>query len=214
MATITSVDEQIDSENFKTVEQENNQKEDENLRYNQDPNFTWDQNTSELFIKIPVDEDIRKKDISIDLHERSIKVTVRDDLVVKGDFLHSIKFENETLIFSIDDNVLEICLDKEDKKLWESIFKESEKVNIEELAERKQMPFEDLDQEAQQMINKMMTEQNKPKSQQPFDMSDPRIAEAFEKLKEQQQLNESPEKMVVDPDQDIKSDESNGDEIQ
>lgn len=210
MATITSIEERPDTENMNDDQQKNKDNEQHD---SQKFDYTWDQNTSELLIKIPVDEDTRKDDISINCHERSISVYVRGNLVLEGDFLHLIKFENETLIFAIDDGTLEISLDKQDKKYWDSLFKESEKVDIEELAERKQMPFEDLDQEAQQMINKMMVEQNKPKSQQPFNMSDPRIAEALSKLKEQKQLNESPEKIQIQPEQVSKDDQSDEEEI-
>ncbi|KRH94416.1 Nuclear distribution protein NUDC [Pseudoloma neurophilia] len=193
MASITEIEHQNEEIKENNDQFKKNKSNSEN-KYN----YTWDQSVKELFINLPVDDNTKFKDVAIECHESTISVKIKGKLVLKGEFLHLIKFENDTLIFSIDDNNLEITLDKQDKKLWESLFIESEKVNLDKLAQEKQMPFEDLDSEAQQMINKMMYQQKKPQKPD-FDPTDPRIAEALEKLKEQQKLNENPEKIVLHP---------------
>lgn len=158
--------------------------------------YEWDQDFKELIIKIKLDEQLKSKDIKLDLKEKSIKVFIREKLELEGEFLANLKIDNN-LIYTIEDGILEITLDKQDGKFWDSLFVGSSKVDLTKVVEQRQAKFEDLDAEAQTMINKMMTQQNNRENSpgnnfqrtgNPQD--DERIAEALQKMKEHAPINE------------------------
>lgn len=150
--------------------------------------YNWDQEINDLTIKIPIEEGTHKNDIDIQCTTLNIKVFIKKKEVLSGEFAYNIQFDNSNVVFVIENNQLEITLDKEEKKWWDSLFKDSSKIDVSDIAQKKQTSFEDLDDEAKSLVSKMMYQQNKPKNN-PLGNLNPETEELLKKIQEKEKLD-------------------------
>ncbi|ELQ76303.1 Nuclear distribution protein NUDC [Trachipleistophora hominis] len=145
-------------------------------------NFKWDQEYDEVQVMVPYSEDITKDDVKVELTRTTFKLCLKGVVVLSGELSNPIKSDSKDILFYIDDGQVVVTLEKESRKWWDSFFLGGEKVDINDVASKKQTKFEDLDPEAQSLVEKMMHQQ-KNKMEDGVTDGDIKTAELFNELK-------------------------------
>lgn len=88
----------------------------------------WTQNTDEVAIGVPVDNDVTAKDISCEIHVKRIRLAIRGQLAYEGAFDPSCKVDPDGSFFTLESkNENSMCIVTLAKKemghdSWEALF--------------------------------------------------------------------------------------------
>lgn len=155
-------------------------------------NFKWDQEYDEVQVTVPYEGDITRDDVKTELTRTTFKLLLKGRPVVSGELSNTIKCGDEDVLFYMDGGQIVVTLEKEDKKWWDSFFTGGKKVDVNDIASKKQTKFEDLDPEAQSLVEKMMHQQ-KNKTENGVADGDIKTAELFNQLKRDGKLDLGPD---------------------
>ena len=87
--------------------------------------YRWYQTSDEIEITFPVDSDVKKAQISVEIKQRSLQVIVAGTSVAEGDLFDSIDSSESTWTFSQRDHLLQVTLAKNSGgKMWDSVFRQ------------------------------------------------------------------------------------------
>lgn len=158
-------------ENENKIEETPSNKEFKGLVPNKDnghdfENYRWTQDAHGLSLYIPISEDVKSKDISLDLHPDEISIKVKGNVVFEGKLFSLIKVENCTwFINNFEKRELVVELDKKKfDEWWAKTVSHETEIDL-SLVRPPNANISDLDQETRATINKMMFEQQEKEKQ-------------------------------------------------
>ncbi|KAM0673534.1 hypothetical protein GVAV_002909 [Gurleya vavrai] len=124
--------------------------------------YKWEQNHDDLIVTLDIPEN-SAKDIQINLTNCYLTVKLKNEIVLQKTYTKNIN--SDSLVWYVDDNILYITILKEKKEWWTNCFVGDEAIDVEEIAKNRPVGMEGMDLETQQMINKMMYEQQNKEKQ-------------------------------------------------
>jgi hypothetical protein len=130
-------------------------------------NYKWTQNAKDLSLYIPISENIKGKDIIVELNPTKILVGIRgSEPFFNGELFSVIKTDNCTWLINSDDK-RELVVELDKKKFdewWPCVMKGDPEIDL-SLVRPPNANMSDLDQETRATINKMMFEQQEKEKQ-------------------------------------------------
>ncbi|KAG0437213.1 Nuclear movement protein nudc [Dictyocoela muelleri] len=124
--------------------------------------YRWSQEIDEINIDIDF-KNKNAKDIKVNVSDLDMKIICSDEILLSGKLNNSVYTGHKDILWYIEDDKLFITLNKKEKKWWDSLFVDSEKIDVNEVVQSKNGNFDDLDDEAKQVVEKMMREQSDKK---------------------------------------------------
>lgn len=122
-------------------------------------NYRWGQEIDEINVDIDF-KDKSAKSVSIVTFDRDLTVKCGDEVLLSGRLLKSIYTGPKNVLWYVEDEKLFITMNKKEKGWWDSLFEDSAKIDINEYVHSKDGRFGDLDEEAQMVVEKMLSEQS------------------------------------------------------
>ena len=129
----------------------------------------WTQSLKEVSVSIVIDKDINKKDIKIDLGINKMKVVIKGEELLNGEYFEKIVPDGctWTLARQKDDCMIEIILEKQNQQQWwGSVLKGMPTIDTTKL-EPENSNLSDLDGETRGMVEKMMHDQKQKQMGKP-----------------------------------------------
>ena len=119
--------------------------------------YTWTQNHKDVQFSIKLPLSTKTKEIDITFGIKSLKIKVRDEIIIDGNLFSFVKVEN--CFWMIDDNMLIVELDKKKfDEWWEYAIEGEPHIDLGKIITPKGS-LDDLDQETRMTIDKMLYEQ-------------------------------------------------------
>jgi hypothetical protein len=134
-------------------------------------NYYWTQNHKDVSIHIPLQKNIRCKDIEVKFNPLHLYVKIRDQdsPVINGNLFSKVKAENCTWIIENSCDSYELIVELDKKKFdewWKYAIEGEPQIDLSKIVTG-QGSIDDLDQETRMTIDKMLYEQ-RIKEQQGF----------------------------------------------
>jgi hypothetical protein len=105
--------------------------------------YTWHQNADQVFVYIPVEDTIGKRDIEIKFEALSVKVVINDEVIAKFDTIERLIPDGSFWIFETDKNgqkYIQLDMEKRYRMInWKNLFGEAPKVVEGEAEARREM---------------------------------------------------------------------------
>lgn len=106
-------------------------------------NYTWHQNADQVFVYIPINDDIGKRDIEIKFDALSVKVMINDEFLVKFDTMERLIPDGSFWVLETDKSgqkYIQLDLEKRFRMInWKNLFGEAPKIVKGEAEERRKM---------------------------------------------------------------------------
>lgn len=116
--------------------------------------WTWDQEHDE--ITLTIDITATKNDIKVIPTTSSLKVYLKDDLIMDKEFSKPISPSD--VVWYLDKGLI-IQITKKENEWWDCVFIGDEKIDVNEVASSRPIGLDNLDDEARMTVEKMMYEQ-------------------------------------------------------
>ena len=134
--------------------------------YNFD-NYIWTQTAKDVSLYFKISNNVKSKDISVELHPNTISIKIKGIVVLEGELFGIIKVENCTWLINSDDDIRELVVELDKKKFDEwfpHVIKSEPEIDLSKIVPPN-ANISDLDQETRATINKMMFEQQEKEKQ-------------------------------------------------
>lgn len=116
--------------------------------------FSWKQELKEVDIEIPLPSGTRVKDVIVKLQKKHLSVGLKgQEPILDGELCQGIKVEDS--VWSFDDGVVGIHLEKLADRWWENVLTHHPKVDTRKI-QPANSKLSDLDGETRGMVEKMM----------------------------------------------------------
>jgi len=119
--------------------------------------YEWRQTLEDLDIRVPVPENAKSKNLTVEIKKTHLKVGVKGQpLLIDGDF-HKQTHASESL-WILEDGCVVITLSKVTPEWWNRLVVGEEEINTQKI-NPENSKLEDLDGETRQAVEKMMFDQ-------------------------------------------------------
>ena len=125
--------------------------------------YKWTQAAKDVTLYFPIAENVKSKNISVDLNPDKISVKTNGSVIFEGELFIIIKVENCTWYIEKRELIVELDKKKFDE-WWDVVIKGEPKIDL-SLVRPPNANISDLDQETRATINKMMFEQQEKEKQ-------------------------------------------------
>ncbi|CAD8092907.1 unnamed protein product [Paramecium primaurelia] len=152
------------------IKQEQNQQKNESFTHKQkiDPyintynggqteKYSWSQSGNDVVVTMKVPEGSNKKNIKVIITANTLTVKVKDQVVVDGKLYDKVKSDES--VWSIEENLLTITLEKGQENIWKTVIQGDQEIDATKVENTK--PLEDFDSETQGAIRKIMYDQQR-----------------------------------------------------
>jgi len=114
-------------------------------------NYCWSQTIGDIDITVKVPENVKSKDLKVTILTGRISVKIKDEALLEGELCQ--KCKHNDAVWSLDQNKLQIHLDKCREIWWDCLVKSEDRLDLSKVDCSR--PFEELPEEAQVKIEEL-----------------------------------------------------------